>query len=82
MRTVLDTNIFVFALALPGGQAEKAVLAAADGRFELVISQPIVHEVLGVLACKFGRDAEELARVASFLSELGLRELIDRLELQ
>ena len=71
MRAVLDTNIFVSALALPGGEAEKAVLAAADGRFELVISQPIVHEVLGVLARKFGRDAEELARVALFLSELG-----------
>lgn len=71
MKAVLDTNIFISALALPGGQAEKAVLAAVEGRFELVISKPIIHEVLGVLARKFERDAEELARVAVFLAELG-----------
>ena len=71
MKAVLDTNIFISALTLPGGQAEKAVLAAVEGRFDLAISKPIIHEVLGVLARKFARDAEELARVAVFLSELG-----------
>ena len=71
MKAVLDTNIFISALALPGGQAEKAVLAAMAGRFDLAISKPIIHEVLGVLARKFARDPEELARVAVFLSELG-----------
>jgi putative PIN family toxin of toxin-antitoxin system len=71
VKTVLDSNVFVSALALPGGRAEKALTAAADGRFALAISKPIIHEVLGVLAKKFGRDAEELARVAVFLSELG-----------
>jgi putative PIN family toxin of toxin-antitoxin system len=71
VKAVLDTNIFISALTLPGGQAEKAVLAAVEGRFDLAISKPIIHEVLGVLARKFARDAEELARVAVFLSELG-----------
>lgn len=71
MKAVLDTNIFISALTLPGGQAEKAVLGAVDGRFELAISKPIIHEVLGVLSRKFARDSEELARVALFLSELG-----------
>ena len=71
MKAVLDTNIFISAMTLPGGQAEKAVLAAVEGRFDLAISKPIIHEVLGVLARKFARDAEELARVAVFLSELG-----------
>lgn len=71
MRVVLDTNIFISALASPGGQAEKAVLGAVNGRFELAISKPIIHEVLVVLARKFARDPEELARVAVFLSELG-----------
>ena len=47
------------------------MLAAVEGRFDLAISKPIIHEVLGVLARKFARDAEELARVAVFLSELG-----------
>ena len=71
MKAVLDTNIFISALTLPGGQAQKAVLAAVEGRFDLAISKPIIHEVLGVLARKFARDPEELARVAVFLSELG-----------
>jgi len=71
VKAVLDTNIFISAMTLPGGQAEKAVLAAVEGRFDLAISKPIIHEVLGVLARKFARDAEELARVAVFLSELG-----------
>ncbi len=64
MKVVLDTNIFISALVLPGGQAEKAVFGAAEGRFELAISKPIIHEVLGVLARKF-------ARAAIFLTELG-----------
>ena len=71
MKVVLDTNIFISALTLPGGQAEKAVLGAVEGRFELAMSKPIMHEVLGVLARKFDRNAEELARVAVFLMELG-----------
>ena len=70
MRAVFDTNIFVSALMLPGGQAEKAVLGAAEGKFELAISKPVIHEVLDVLARKFDRNAEELARVAVFLTEL------------
>ena len=70
MKVVFDTNIFVSALTLPGGQADKAILGAPEGRFELAISKPIIHEVLGVLARKFARDAEELARVAVFLSDL------------
>ena len=36
----------------------------------LVISRHIIHEVLYVLARKFDRNSEELARVAVFLSEL------------
>jgi uncharacterized protein len=71
VKVVLDTNIFISALTFPGGHAEKAVLGAVEGRYELAISKPIVYEVLGVLARKFARDAEEIARVAVFLTELG-----------
>jgi putative PIN family toxin of toxin-antitoxin system len=37
----------------------------------LLLSKPILDELLGVLARKFARDAEELARVAVFLGNLG-----------
>ena len=46
------------------------MLKAVEGEVRLVISKPIIHELLDVLARKFGRDAEELARVAVFLAEL------------
>lgn len=70
MKTVFDTNIFVSALAIPGGQAERAINLALDGRVSLCISKAIIHEVLGVLADKYSRAPEELARTAVFLSEL------------
>ena len=70
MRAVFDTNIFVSAFALPGGRAEAAVLQAIEGGVHLVTSRAIVHELLDVLARKFGRDAEELSRVAVLLSDL------------
>ncbi len=70
MRVVFDTNIFVSAFAMPGGRAEAAVLKAVEGEVQLVISRAIIHEVLGVLARKFDRNREELARVAIHLSEL------------
>ena len=70
MRAVFDTNIYVSAFAIPGGRAEAALLKAVEGEVRLVISKPIIHELLDVLARKFGRDAEELARVAVFLAEL------------
>ena len=70
MRAVFDTNIYVSAFAFPGGRAEAALWKAVEGEVQLVLSKPIIHELLHVLARKFGRDPEELARVAVFLSEL------------
>ena len=70
MRVVFDTNIYVSAIAIPGGVAERAMRMARDGAFELALSHPILDEVLAVLARKFARDAEELAQTAIFLSSL------------
>jgi uncharacterized protein len=70
LKAVFDTNIFVSALALPRGQAERAIESVIDARVNLCISKEIIHEVLGVLAQKFSKGPEELARTAVFLSEL------------
>jgi len=75
VKAVFDTNIFVSAFTLPGGRAEAAMLQAIEGDVHLVTSRAIVHELLDVLARKFGRDAEELSRVAVLLSDLA--ELIN-----
>ena len=70
MRAVFDTNIFVSALVLPGGRAAEALTRVVEGTDRLLLSKPILDELLGVLARKFSRDREELARVAVWLEEL------------
>jgi uncharacterized protein len=71
VRVVFDTNILVSALVFPGGRADQAMQGVLDGVDELLISPSILAELLGVMARKFSRDAEELARIAVVLSELG-----------
>jgi putative PIN family toxin of toxin-antitoxin system len=72
MKVVFDTNILVSAIVFPGGRAEAALLRIIEARDELLLSKPILDELLGVLARKFSRDAEELARIAVLLSEAAL----------
>lgn len=72
MRVVFDTNILVSALVFPGGQGEAALRRVIEQVDQLVLSRPILDELLDVLGRKFARDAEELAHVAVFLSELGV----------
>lgn len=70
MRVVFDTNIFVSAFVIPGSQAEEAIRRIVEGRDRLVLSKPVVQELLATLSRKFSRDREELARVAVFLAEI------------
>ena len=70
MKVVFDTNILVSALVFPGGRGEAALLRVMEERDQLLLSKPILDELLGVLARKFSRDAEELARVAVLLSDI------------
>ena len=72
MKVVFDTNILVSALVFPGGRGEAALRRIIEEQDQLVISKPILDELLGILARKFSRDAEELAHVAVFLSDLAL----------
>jgi len=67
LKVVFDTNVLVSALVFPGGRGEEALRRILEERDELLISKPILAELLGVLARKFARDAEELAHVAVFL---------------
>jgi uncharacterized protein len=72
LKVVFDTNILVSALVFPGGRGEAALRRIVEEQDQLVISKPIVDELLGILARKFARDAEELAHVAVFLSGLAI----------
>jgi putative PIN family toxin of toxin-antitoxin system len=70
VRVVFDSNVLISALTLPGGNADRALTAVLDGRCTLLLSKPLVGEILAVLQRKFSREAEELARVAVFLADL------------
>ena len=53
MRVVFDTNIFISAFVIPGGNAEEAYLHAVGGRFELFTSISILTETANTLRTKF-----------------------------
>ena len=69
MRVVLDSNIYVAALTLPGGRADIALGAALNGRYVALLSEPILGETLGALGRKFAATRKSCA-AALFLSEL------------
>jgi putative PIN family toxin of toxin-antitoxin system len=71
VRVVFDSNVLVAALVFPGGAADQAMRRVVGGADHLMVSKPIIEEVLGVLSRKFSRDREELARVAVFLAGTG-----------
>lgn len=54
----------------PGGRGEAALRRVVEEHDRLILSKPILDELLGILGRKFSRDAEELAHVAVFLSDL------------
>jgi putative PIN family toxin of toxin-antitoxin system len=70
LRVVFDTNVLVSALVFPGGRGDEALQRILAERDSLILSKAILDELLGVLARKFARDAEELSRVAVLLGEI------------
>jgi putative PIN family toxin of toxin-antitoxin system len=79
VKVVFDTNVYVSALVLPGSRAEAAFERILEGRDQLFFSKAVLDELLGVLARKFSRDPEELARVALWVGELArLVEPVER----
>lgn len=74
VRVVFDTNIYVSSLAIPGGRAEEAYLAAIRGASQLFTSVAILTETARVLQTKFEwaeaevRDAiQEISQTATVL---------------
>jgi putative PIN family toxin of toxin-antitoxin system len=53
VRVVFETNIYISALAIPGGNAEDVYLEAVHGTFELYTSVAILTETARVLQTKF-----------------------------
>lgn len=70
MRTVFDTNIFISAFAIPGGNAERAYRQALCGRFELVTSISILTETSRILQTKFDWSHDKVGRLLRSISKV------------
>jgi putative PIN family toxin of toxin-antitoxin system len=69
VRVVFDTNIYISAFAIPGGDAEDAFLHAIRGKFELLISIPILTETAAVLQRKFDWSSDRVQQLILYLSQ-------------
>lgn len=72
MRAVIDTNVWVSALLNPRGAPARVLDAYRNGRFTLVMSEPLLAELLEVLqrpriARRYGVTAPDAAEVVGIL---------------
>lgn len=70
MRVVFDTNIYISALAIPGGNAEDAYLEAVRGTFELYTSVAILTETARVLQMKFDWAEDKVREAVRAISQV------------
>ena len=70
MKIVFDTNIYISAFVIPGGNAEKAYLHAIDGDFELCTSVAILTELARKLGGKFGWEKQKIAQLITSIGNL------------
>ncbi len=70
MRVVFDTNIYISAFAIPGGNAEEAYLYAVRRRFELFASLSILTETANTLRRKFAWSHEKVERLLTSISRV------------
>lgn len=70
MKIVFDTNIYISAFVIPGGNAEKAYLHAIDGNFELCTSVAILTELARKLDEKFGWEKQKIVQLITSISNL------------
>lgn len=70
MKVVFDTNIFISALAIPGGKAEEAYLHAMRGNFILCSSIAILHETARKLRGKFGWEENRIAQLLKAIGKI------------
>jgi uncharacterized protein len=68
LKVVFDTNIYISAFVIPGGNAEKAYIHSINGNFELVTSVAILTELAGKLEEKFGWEKQ---RIAQLITSIG-----------
>jgi putative PIN family toxin of toxin-antitoxin system len=68
MRVVFDTNVYVSAFLVPGGQGEKAFVHAHRKRCALYTSIPILTEIANVLRSKFHQEERDIKAVLTIIA--------------
>ncbi|MFI5248060.1 MAG: putative toxin-antitoxin system toxin component, PIN family [Nitrospirales bacterium] len=72
MRVVFETNIYISALAIPGGNAEEAYLEAVRGAFDLSTSVGILTETARVLQTKFDWAEDKVREAVQTISQMAI----------
>lgn len=74
IRVLVDTNVWISALLNPQGFPARVLNALKEGRFKLILSEPLVDELLDVLTRprlveKYGLAPTDVAEFAALLEE-------------
>jgi putative PIN family toxin of toxin-antitoxin system len=72
VRVVFDTNIYISALVIPGGNAEEAYLEAVRGAFDLYTSVAILTETARVLQTKFDWAEDKVREAVQTISQMAI----------
>jgi putative PIN family toxin of toxin-antitoxin system len=72
LRVVFDTNIYISAFVIPGGNAEKAYVHAIDGDFNLHTSIAILTELARKLDEKFGWEKQRIIELIKSISKVAI----------
>jgi putative PIN family toxin of toxin-antitoxin system len=72
LRVVFDTNIYISAFVIPGGNAENAYLSAIHGNFELCTSVAILTELARKLEEKFGWEKQKIAQLITSIADVAV----------
>jgi len=70
LKVVFDTNIYISAFVIPGGNAEKAYVHAIEGEVALYTSVSILTELAQKLEEKFGWEKGRIERLITFIGEV------------
>ena len=68
MRVVFDTNIFISAFAIPGGNAEEVHLHAIQGTFELITAVATLTDTVETLQAKFDWSHDKAKQLVQTIS--------------
>jgi predicted nucleic acid-binding protein len=73
IRAVVDTNIFIRAIIRPRGTVAPMLTRLQEGAYELIVSDPLLDELMSILTLprirdKYHLSKEDIQAVLAFIS--------------